>query len=142
MPKDRYSYWKKYTDSHPQYKEKRKLYAKKCRLKVRIDVINMLGGKCVKCGFTDLRALQLDHINGWGARERRNANDNIRVYRKYRNNPEEAKKILQVLCANCNIIKRDERRECYNRFTITTNDSIHNLQYTTSTNNTTISNGN
>ena len=28
-------------------------------------------GKCMICGFTDPRALQIDHVNGGGAKERK-----------------------------------------------------------------------
>ena len=30
--------------------------------------------KCLKCGFSDRRALQIDHINGGGIKERRIGN--------------------------------------------------------------------
>lgn len=70
-------------------------------------MLQKLGGKCRKCGFTDPRALQVDHINGDGARERRTMNlhrFSIIVLRDTTNK-------YQLLCANCNWIKRHEKKE-------------------------------
>ena len=64
--------------------------------------------KCQRCDFSDIRALQIDHINGDGHLERkRNNGNNKKVYFSiaFRMNKEEAKKRYQVLCANCNQIK-------------------------------------
>ncbi len=36
---------------------------------LRHEVITFLGGKCIRCGFTDERALQLDHVDGGGVKE-------------------------------------------------------------------------
>lgn len=69
----------------------------------------LLGGKCVKCGFLDFRALQLDHINGNGAKELKQGP--AKIYGYYLAHSDEVKKKLQVLCANCNWIKRFERQE-------------------------------
>jgi len=62
--------------------------------------------ECRRCGFSDIRALQIDHINNDGFRERKNNKSKIRnstfVLRLPR---EEALNKYQVLCANCNRIK-------------------------------------
>ena len=76
----------------------------------RIALLNLLGAQCVKCGFRDLRALQLDHINGGGCKDRRQKG-NQRVTDYYLKNPLEAFKTLQILCANCNTIKLTEDRD-------------------------------
>lgn len=76
----------------------------------RLALLNMLGAECIKCGYSDLRALQLDHINGGGCKERKKTH-NQTLIRFYRNNPKEAFKKLQVLCANCNWIKLAEERQ-------------------------------
>jgi hypothetical protein len=83
--------------------------AKERQKERRLVVIGILGSKCAKCGFDDYRALQIDHINGNGNKERK---DNKR------NNYSAIKKILagetknyQLLCANCNWIKRYENNE-------------------------------
>jgi len=73
-----------------------------------------LGGKCAKCGFDDYRALQIDHINGDGYKERKSKG----VGQKYIGNCNTVKKVCkgelknyQLLCANCNWIKRYENNE-------------------------------
>ena len=79
---------------------------KKYTEKLRANVIELLGGKCVVCGFNDPRALQIDHIHGGGTRE--TAEIGIRgIYRKILKNPDG----YQLLCSNCNWIKRYEQKE-------------------------------
>ena len=78
----------------------------------RVVLIQALGGCCVKCGYTDdIRALQLDHINGDGYKDRKEKGKAGKVYRYYVNKLDEAKLILQVLCANCHAIKSIENRD-------------------------------
>jgi len=68
--------------------------------------------KCVKCGFNDIRALQLDHKNGHGYNDRKIFKlSGTSLYRFYLSNPELAKQTLQVLCANCNWIKKSGNKE-------------------------------
>jgi len=59
-----------------KYYAKKGVDAKNIRKKIgvrnmRDEAIRILGGKCSRCGFDDFRALQIDHINGDGAEERR-----------------------------------------------------------------------
>lgn len=80
----------------------------------RLGIIEYLGRKCAYCGFDDIRALQLDHIHGGGTKIRKGTH--YYKYNKYYfNHLDEAKKIFQVLCANCNWIKLAERGERYSR---------------------------
>lgn len=72
----------------------------------------MLSFECVRCGFTDIRALQIDHVNGGGSKERKQAKKGI--YKHILDKIKNGSKEYQVLCANCNWIKRCENRE-YNR---------------------------
>jgi len=81
---------KKYNHSHPEkVKEWRRNYlarpygknAYKVRQRAydnrkRRELIQEMGGKCIRCGFDDWRALQIDHINGGGT------NDN-KIMRNY-----------------------------------------------------------
>ena len=76
----------------------------------RLKVLKIMGGKCLICGFSDVRALQVDHINGDGAKERL-VLQNVSLMRWIVRNPEEAKTKYQLLCANHNWIKRFENRE-------------------------------
>jgi hypothetical protein len=75
----------------------------------RQKLVEMLGGVCARCGFADKRALQIDHINGDGANDRKLLRGGIFAY--YLDVPEHAREKLQVLCANCNWIKRAENSE-------------------------------
>lgn len=63
---------------------------------------------CVKCGFSDVRALSIDHINGDGWKER-HLGGGINLYCKLiaGDYPEG----YQTLCMNCQFIKREENRE-------------------------------
>ena len=69
----------------------------------RLNALAVLGGICVRCGFSDSRALVIDHINGDGNKHRIHGshgpvNDIFKgIIEPY-----------QLLCANCNSIKRVE----------------------------------
>ena len=68
------------------------------------------GPRCNACGFDkDVRALQIDHVHGGGSAEIRGGLGAglayyIRVLRDTTGR-------YQLLCANCNKIKRHEQRE-------------------------------
>lgn len=74
---------------------------------LRRAAIAALGGACTRCGFDDERALQIDHVEGGGTKER------ARIKSRDTFN----KKVIadqtgyQCLCANCNWIKRIENEE-------------------------------
>jgi hypothetical protein len=80
----------------------------------RERAVALLGGCCVRCGFDDMRALQLDHVNGdgpadrllWGA-----GNAGQKAVTEILNGSVR----FQVLCANCNWIKRAENKEYRHR---------------------------
>ena len=70
-------------------------------------VLDQYGRKCGRCGFdSDIRILQLDHINGGGNQERRKIGTRG-IRRKALENPEQ----YQLLCPNCNWIKRYDLNE-------------------------------
>lgn len=84
------------------------------RHETRRKILERLGGKCVKCGFNDYRALQIDHIYGNGNKDREKMKKKGgHAWNKYllSLSDEELKKDFQLLCANCNWIKRFEKRE-------------------------------
>ena len=80
--------------------------------KRRMEALEALGPVCVRCGFEDVRALQIDHVNGGGADEFK-AMGNYRMYKKVCDPVNHH--LYQVLCANCNWIKRHENDENPNR---------------------------
>ena len=76
--------------------------------KLQDKVIDILGGCCKSCGFRDRRALQIDHIYGGGLAERRAGKNWLRMYRQIIEGDFGS---YQLLCANCNWIKRSEQNE-------------------------------
>lgn len=92
------------------YRYNPNLKANKSDKEKREKIIRYLGAKCVKCQYDkDIRALVLDHKNGDGEKDRKEKGSKIQRY--YILHLEEAKNNLQVLCANCNVIKAIENNE-------------------------------
>lgn len=85
-------------------KKSNTLYHRKRRQEIRNKIFDMLGGPvCKQCGYSeDSRALQIDHINGGGHRHRKSTSPSL-YYAAILASGGEG---FQVLCANCNQIKR------------------------------------
>jgi len=65
------------------------------------------------CGFTDIRALQIDHINGGGTKEFKQKNSGG-IYKHILGLPLDKVHVnYQILCANCNRIKVYKNHENY-----------------------------
>lgn len=79
--------------------------------KIRMFVWSWFGGKCVRCGFNDWRAFELDHINGDGHLDGNKYDTMNAKYKLIMTDPELAKAKFQLFCANCNKIKQREREE-------------------------------
>lgn len=76
--------------------------------KRRAELLALLGGQCLHCGFSDPRALHIDHVNGDGAEERRQTgNAAAALYKLVKADPSR----YQLLCANCNERKKRRNRE-------------------------------
>lgn len=90
-------------------------YQKGVVSKLRDEIMDRLGQHtCVKCGFSDKRALQFDHVFGGGRRHRGALGTGVKYLKSLLTLPDEALKMnFQVLCANCNVIKREENGEYY-----------------------------
>lgn len=94
------------------YKDKNtlRLYRAKYQLarrnKKKLELLEFLGGKCAHCGFNDHRALQIDHVYGGGCKEWYGKHQEQKYKMVYKN-----PKSYQLLCANCNWIKRFENQE-------------------------------
>ncbi len=78
------------------------------RRRLRREATEALGGRCVHCGLDDFRCLQIDHVNDDGYDDRKR--DGSTWYQKM------VRRIIagdtapyQLLCANCNWIKRFDR---------------------------------
>jgi hypothetical protein len=72
----------------------------------RLRVIKLLGGKCCRCGNSDARVLQINHVNGGGSKETQigkgemgSSNFLIDIDKGRRSIND-----LNLMCANCNIL--------------------------------------
>jgi len=123
---------KKYGKEHYSKLEREK------RFRLRLRVLEVLGNKCQckdpncwckgKCDITDIRLLQIDHINGGGTKE--NLHVTQRSY-KIIKNENNYREIVQLLCANCNWLKGSPSPRCilyvihgYLHYKYTTNDFL------------------
>ena len=88
-------------------------YTRNYRARIRHQIIEALGAKCLRCGFDDWRALQVDHVNGGGAKHRRTVISLSRYYKDILASVQAHDGTYQLLCANCNQIKRYEDGEQY-----------------------------
>ena len=91
------------------YAEHKDIHKKRNRerwVKYRREMYEKLGGKkCVHCGFSDERALAIDHVFDDGFKERKKLKSISQMRRAVLLKPER----YQVLCYNCNQIKRYEK---------------------------------
>jgi hypothetical protein len=99
--------------TYARYRAKHREERRLARAQERLDVMTVLGTKCARCGFDDPRALQFDHVNGGGLRHRRSVAGTTytaTIYALVRAGSPE----IQLLCANCNTIKKVENCEIRN----------------------------
>ena len=81
------------------------------KLKAKETILDRYGRSCIRCGFDDIRALHLDHVNDNGAEERKSlggqkiSGANFYLYLIKQGLPDG----YQTLCANCNFIKQWDR---------------------------------
>lgn len=101
----------RYHASTPAEKQAHLIWLREYIRRIRAAVLAFMGGRCVQCEISDSRILQIDHIRGGGTKERRN-NPCLQTtfYLKIMKDPEWSSK-YQLLCANCNWIKRYENSE-------------------------------
>ena len=98
-------YTKEYAKTH---QEQRRDYVNARYKELRDEIVEAYGSKCIRCGFSDRRALCIDHVNGNGLKERKLKNGANFLRKIIRENfPDD----YQLLCANCNLIKAIENRE-------------------------------
>lgn len=106
-------YCKKYRRKEG-YKEKKNARAREARALLRLEILDHYSNGsliCARCGYGDVRALDLDHIENNGGDHRKTIGRRGVTYDIYaelkRNNFPEG---YQVLCRNCNWIKEIEKR--------------------------------
>lgn len=99
---ERRAYQKDWRDKN---KEHALIYQREWRRKrliqIRGEAIVRHGGKCLRCGLTDVRVLQFDHINGGGSQERK-TNSQLKILTDIANGKRQD---FQLLCANCHVLK-------------------------------------
>jgi 5-methylcytosine-specific restriction endonuclease McrA len=77
---------------------------------MRAEILKKFGSKCALCGYNaDTRALQIDHVGGNGRQERRR----FGWYSVYLKVLSDQNNEYQLLCANCNYIKRYDNDEVH-----------------------------
>ena len=117
--KDHPTYYNEYMKRWKERKNLRdRIYMQRRKISIRKQIFELLGNKCsnseclVPGGCTDIRCLQIDHINGGGAKELKRFSGSVssmmNYYLKHESNIKEK---LQILCANCNWIKRHTNNE-------------------------------
>ena len=86
-------------------KEKMQAYARQRLFEIKTQAMNILGGKCVDCGITDVRVLQVNHKAGGGQKEQLFGGDMYRAIISGERKTDD----LDIRCANHNIIYEYER---------------------------------
>lgn len=100
-----------YYHQNSDYRSRQLQLTRERRALWRKKIFQLLGGEqCSSCGFDDYRALQIDHKNGGGRREFQN-NPHLIKPSQYFAHIEKNPTAYQILCANCNWIKRFECNE-------------------------------
>ncbi len=101
---------------HQEHREECLVYSKihgaRRRIALKLSILTHYGDgecACVKCGFNDIRALSIDHINGGGTAHRKIVGSGDRIYAwLVRNDYPQG---FQTLCMNCQFVKRTEDRK-------------------------------
>lgn len=107
-------YMRAYSDRNPErVRRQRRMYLRWSHHLFRWQLLEEFG-PCKRCGYADPRALQFDHVEGGGRKE------NAGRVPFYKSSYEKTRERLlngemQVLCSNCNWIKRSEQREVAQR---------------------------
>lgn len=83
--------------------EKYAKHSRDAKARLRQSVLDAYGRTCSICGFSDERALTLDHILNNGSKERKELGERGVYYRalQLENHPE-----YRILCMNCQFIER------------------------------------
>jgi hypothetical protein len=75
------------------------------------ELLEKMGGKCIKCGQSDMRLLHVDHIQGQGYLEKEYFADKEKMYWFYLKYFSDESTFLQILCVNCNLARKMDKKE-------------------------------
>jgi len=95
-------------EASPEMQEWRRIRHRRTSARLRQQVIEALGGVCVKCGWSDPRALHVDHVHG-GGRQHSRAVGSAAIYRDAIKNAGSG--AYALLCSNHNQQKRADNDE-------------------------------
>ena len=112
QPKSRTSEYAKFLkEKNPEFKKRQQSNSREYSRRNRRKILETMGGKCTRCGETDWRCLQIDHINGGGCRYSKTHNGRTVYNNAIAGYIIEHTEEYQLLCANCNWKKRYENNE-------------------------------
>ena len=106
--------YKKRASQTEEFKARHRKESKRFRDRVKILVLTHYAkGKlaCVQCGFNDIRALSIDHMDGGGSNHKKSLGLKSNTFYQWlvaNGYPDS----YQTLCMNCQFIKRVEHDEC------------------------------
>lgn len=104
------AYTRKWKVEHPDRKQKAGRRHRDWHWKIRLEVINAYGGKCVCCGEIQPLLLTIDHRNGDGKEHRKKLGQkSIYPVVKREGFPKDR---YQLLCFNCNIGRHHNGGTC------------------------------
>jgi len=102
---------KDWLKKHPLNKKQYNIRNRKYYKSLKRRIMELLGNKCNNCRIGDFRVLQIDHINNNGYEERKKIGNNgggitqyLYIFKKLKSGSND----YQLLCANCNQIKKYE----------------------------------
>lgn len=101
-------------EQYDKFREDRITRSVEYRRKLRQTLIQLLDGKCIRCGESDWRCLQVDHVNGGGSKKAKMRRNYTKYFKGIMDEVKAGSKEYQLLCANCNWKKFYENKE-YNR---------------------------
>lgn len=102
--------WNQMMADDPELQEEFRRAKREVKWRAKLQIIKLYGGVCQRCGFADERALQLDHIKANPLPRNTGFRGGEKLYRAILCGKFPAED-FQLLCANCNVIKRFENGE-------------------------------